>query len=188
MNQMAVQLADHRRQLEELSRRDGLTGLFNKREFSRILQEQVERYKRHKHPFHLLMMDLDHFKNVNDTYGHLAGDDVLKAVAAAIRREARTLDHVARYGGEEMVLILPETDPAGALVMAERVRSAVAALKIPVAASKEIGVTLSLGVAGFPADADSAEALIAAADQALYAAKEAGRNRVLYYPELDRTD
>lgn len=187
MNDMAIQLADHRQQLEELSRRDGLTGLYNKREFIRVLQEQEERYKRHGHPFHLLMMDLDHFKNVNDTHGHLAGDEVLKTVAGAIRREARVLDHAARYGGEEMVLILPETDLAGALRMAERVRSAVAALRIPVAASKEIGVTVSLGVAGFPADATSGEALIAAADQALYAAKEAGRNRVLSAQKLDRT-
>lgn len=184
MNQMAIQLADHRRQLEELSRRDGLTGLYNKREFIRVLQEQVERNKRYGHPFHLVMLDLDHFKNVNDTYGHLAGDEVLKTVAGAIRREARTVDHAARYGGEEMVLILPETDLPGALLTAERVRSAVAALKIPVAASKDIGITVSLGVAGLPADAASGEELIAAADQALYAAKKAGRNRVLSAQKL----
>lgn len=173
----AAQLGENHRKLEELSQKDGLTGIYNKRMFLQVLQENVERFQRYGHPFSLLMMDLDHFKNVNDTYGHLAGDDVLKAVAGIISKQIRTVDHVARYGGEEMTVLLTEIAPEAAMAKAEQIRAAVGRLNIAVSDSKTINVTVSIGVASLPADADSGQGLVACADDALYAAKRAGRNR-----------
>jgi diguanylate cyclase (GGDEF)-like protein len=184
-NAMADRLAKVQAELEDLSIHDGLTSLYNFREFHRLLGEEVERSWRYGHSFSLLMMDIDHFKSVNDTFGHLAGDEVLRALAARIRQEVRPADRIARYGGEELTIILPETRASGAMIMAERLRDTIASHPIPLGPGQTVTLTVSIGVAAYPEDVDSGEGLtqsverlIAAADQALYAAKDAGRNRV----------
>ena len=168
-------------QVQEQARTDALTGLNNRGEFQRQLKEEEERSRRYNRPLSLLMFDIDHFKRVNDTHGHQAGDEVLRALAVRLREQIRPVDHAARYGGEEFVVILPETTNEGALALAERLRMAVAGTAVPVAEGRTISVTISIGVATFSADAGSETALIAAADTALYAAKEGGRNRVSRY-------
>jgi diguanylate cyclase (GGDEF)-like protein len=177
-NDMAEKLAKSQRALEDLSVQDGLTGLFNYREFHRRLTEEVERSRRYGRPFSLLILDIDDFKAVNDTYGHLAGDEALRELAALIRRAVRPVDEVARYGGEEFAILLPETPGPGAFAMAERIRDVVAAHPIPIAAGRTVVLTVSIGTATYPENADAEEGLIAAADQALYTAKNGGRNRV----------
>lgn len=177
-NAMAERLQKSQVALEELSAHDGLTGLYNHREFQRRLAEEVERHHRYERPFSLLMLDLDHFKKVNDTHGHQAGDEVLRAVANRIRAEVRPADHVARYGGEEFAVILSETLGSGALAVAERICAAIAARPVALAEGT-VPITVSIGVAAIPEDAESGEQVIAAADQSLYAAKNAGRNRAI---------
>lgn len=177
-NEMAERLASDQAALEELSTHDALTGLYNFRVFHSRLAEEEERSRRYAHPFSLLMLDIDHFKTVNDTHGHLAGDEALRAVADLIRGEVRPVDLVARYGGEEFALILPETPTAGALATAERIREIIAAHPIPLASGQTVSLTASIGVATYPRAAGSAEKLISAADQALYRAKASGRNQV----------
>lgn len=177
-NTMAERIEKSQADLRELSIRDSLTGLYNAGEFARRMEEEEARWKRTRRPFSLLMLDLDRFKEVNDTYGHPAGDAVLKAVVTIVLSELRPGDTVCRYGGEEFAVILPETPGGGAIVAAERVRGSVAAAPITIAWGKDVHVTVSIGAAAFPDDAKSPEALVAMADEALYAAKRAGRNRV----------
>lgn len=177
-NVMAGRLAKVQADLEDLSIHDGLTGLYNFREFHRQLAEEAERSWRYGHSLSLLMLDIDHFKSVNDGFGHLAGDEVLRALATRVRRECRPADRLARYGGEEFTILLPETGASGALTMAERIRETLAHYAIPLDPGPTVNLTVSIGVATYPEDSDSAEKLIGAADQALYAAKRAGRNRV----------
>jgi diguanylate cyclase (GGDEF)-like protein len=164
-------------QAELLATTDGLTGLLNRRTFNAQLQGRLREAQRYNRPLSLLLLDVDHFKKVNDTYGHPAGDAVLRGIAALAQKQARETDIVARYGGEEMALILPETDGHGAHAIAERIRKAVAAASHP-SERGAIQVTLSIGVATWPGQGDSAEAVLDAADKALYRAKQAGRNRV----------
>jgi len=176
-NTMAERLASSQAALEDLSIHDGLTGLYNYREFHRRLTDEAERSRRYGRPFSLLMLDIDLFKTVNDTFGHLAGDEALRQFAALVRSEVRPVDQVARYGGEEFTVILPETTAAGAMAVAERMRDIIATHPVTVAEGKTVDLTVSIGVAAFPEDAESEEMLIGAADRALYTAKE-GRNRV----------
>lgn len=177
-NAMADKLAQSQALLRELSTRDSLTGLLNYREFRRQLREEAERSRRYGRAFSLLMLDVDHFKAINDTHGHLAGDKALRALAALIRGEVRPTDIVARYGGEEFVLVLPETTGAGALTLAERLRAGVAGHAVALTSDQAIALTVSIGLASYPDDAVSVQTLLSAADQALYAAKSGGRNRV----------
>jgi two-component system cell cycle response regulator len=183
-NTMAENLAKSQKMLEDLSTLDGLTGLYNYREFHRRLADEVQRSWRYGRPFSLLILDIDGFKAVNDTYGHLAGDEALRGVAALIRQEVRPVDEVARYGGEEFAILLPETAGPGAFAMAERIRDIAATHPITIAPERTVGLTVSIGVATYPHDADSEEKLIGAADQALYAAKNAGRNLVCQWSKL----
>lgn len=176
-NTMAERIDRHAKELKELSIHDGLTGLFNKREFGVRLADEIARAQRYRGAFSLIMIDIDHFKAVNDTYGHQAGDEVLTSVSAVIKGEARDVDFVARYGGEEIVVVLPHVKGADALTVAERVRTAVAARSVPMRGGKTVNVTVSLGVAAYPDDADTGEKLVGAADEALYRAKRSGRNR-----------
>jgi two-component system cell cycle response regulator len=166
--------------LEMLARTDPLTQLHNRRSLIERLSEEVERVRRYGLMLSVLMIDIDHFKAVNDTYGHLVGDEVLRGVARVLQREARTVDVVARYGGEEFVLVLPETGEDGATALAERIRQRVA--EQPLLRGEQIDwvrVTVSIGTATMPSPrAHSPETLIAAADEALYRAKSQGRNRV----------
>ncbi|MEW6188427.1 MAG: diguanylate cyclase, partial [Thermodesulfobacteriota bacterium] len=173
--QAAVSLENAR--LFELATTDGLTKLYIQRYFHFLLDQELHRSLRHSQPLSLVMMDIDNFKKINDTYGHLSGDEVLCQVAGTIRTNCRTEDLPARYGGEEFVLLLPATDQDGALAAAEKIRRAVEEMAVPVGV-KKLQVTISLGVAVFPTMAADKTSLIRCADQALYAAKRAGKNRV----------
>jgi diguanylate cyclase (GGDEF)-like protein len=158
---------------------DELTGLANMRAFISIVERELERSRRFDTPLALVMVDIDDFKAVNDTYGHQQGDEVLAHVAAVLRNLSRELDAPARYGGEELAVVLPQTDAAGAEFLAERMREAVAALEVPrVRGSGTLTVTASFGVAAVPESALDRGELVAAADAALYRAKRAGKNRV----------
>ncbi|MCP5016743.1 MAG: diguanylate cyclase [Ketobacter sp.] len=172
----------------ELSRKavtDGLTGLFNHDYFQQQLREQIGQAKRRNHRLCLLLMDIDHFKQFNDTWGHQAGDSVLKEVALLLQKHSRQADVVARYGGEEMALILPDTHEAGALQLAEKIRAVVEQAAVHYA-GQELKVTMSVGVSCLTPDCDQPEQLIKAADDALYACKDAGRNQVIAASALSR--
>jgi len=158
--------------------------LYNRRYFNDAISREVELFKRFGQRFSLVMLDVDHFKRFNDTYGHLAGDDALKTVATVLQAAARICDHVVRFGGEEFALILPHTDSLQAFSAAERMRNAVADSPVSVN-GKEIPVTVSLGVATFPDDAINARDLVSRADEALYDAKRT-RNTSCSYSEQNR--
>lgn len=159
--------------LESLARTDGLTGLMNHRSFQERLTAEIERSKRHKHKLSLMLLDIDHFKSINDTFGHPMGDKVLCQIARTLETQIRSSDVPARYGGEEFAVILPEADLHGAKCIAERIRDAVASLTdVP------RPVTVSIGVVEFEIGRDTKDKLIARADIALYEAKHGGRNRV----------
>jgi two-component system cell cycle response regulator len=169
-----------RARLEVLALTDPLTHTHNRRALVERLTEELERARRYSLDLALLIVDLDHFKTVNDSYGHLIGDEVLRGVARTLQREARTVDVVARYGGEEFIVILPETAAEGAVALAERIRERVCSSPpIPGGEYGWLRVTVSIGVATVPTSyASSPDELIALADQALYRAKAEGRNRV----------
>ncbi len=158
---------------------DDLTGLSNKRRFRDLVTKEAGRAERFGHPLSLLMLDIDDFKQVNDTYGHPQGDEVLRRVARALDSESRWVDEPARYGGEEFAIALPETGPEGAVEVAERVRARIEAEEVPLRSGDgTIRVTASIGTATMPGSASDVETLVAAADAALYEAKKAGKNRV----------
>lgn len=177
-NRMAENLARDQDKLAELAIRDGLTGLYNRREFERLLNDEIHRFRRHGHPVSLLILDIDHFKQINDRYGHQVGDEALRTVADLITNESRTGDVIARYGGEELAIILPETDAANAVHLAERTCRAVAEFPIMISPQEVIPITVSIGTATVPDDAHSARDLVTAADLAMYEAKRSGRNCV----------
>ncbi len=173
----ALKLGDTLEQLHRLATRDGLTGLLNRREFDRLLAEEVERARRFARPLALVLLDLDHFKQVNDTHGHPAGDAVLCAAAARLAAELRAVDRLARFGGEEFAALLVETTPSAALETAHRLVTAVRRESLALPDGTALPLTVSAGVAALPAHATEAAGLIRAADAALYAAKRAGRDR-----------
>ncbi len=160
-------------ELESLATRDGLTGIKNRRAFGTRLEEEVARATRYSLPLSLLLLDVDQFKSYNDTFGHPAGDEVLKTVAQLLDQSARETDMAARYGGEEFAVLLPQTDAAGAWVIAERIRQAIARQAWP-----HRSITVSVGVAHLLPVVDTGSQLIARADEALYQSKAGGRNRV----------
>ena len=157
---------------------DRMTGLYSHHYFEKTLEEEMERARRYKTVFSLILFDIDHFKAVNDTHGHLQGDRIIKGIAAIMSESIRQVDFPARYGGEEFAVILPSVDARGAKVVAERLRKKIGEHGFPCGAST-ITVTVSLGVAEFTPDVDATTSeLIRAADAALYKSKENGRNRV----------
>jgi diguanylate cyclase (GGDEF)-like protein len=159
---------------------DELTGLFNRRRFQEAMATEVERSKRFGQPVGLVLLDLDDFKAVNDTYGHQQGDLVLREVARVLRETSREIDEPARYGGEELAVVLPGTDLEGAYNLAERVRAGIEQLALPLLdGDGALRVTASFGVATLPGSADDMRELVAAADEALYRAKRAGKNRTV---------
>ncbi|WP_326838115.1 GGDEF domain-containing protein [Amycolatopsis rhabdoformis] len=172
------------KRLEELATTDQKTQLLNATTWQDGAMREVSRAERENGSFGALMIDLDHFKSINDTFGHLAGDDVLKAVAAVVKQETRAHDLVGRFGGEEFVALLPSTSKADAIVTAERIRQRISELVIPTHTNEGAAVeisqrTASIGVASFPADGTSVDEVMASADAAVYAAKHGGRNRVI---------
>ena len=168
----------------ELSLQDELTGLANRRALEQMLKTEVSRALRHGRPLSILMADVDHFKSINDTYGHRAGDDVLRQLARMVGDTLRSIDRAARYGGEEIFVIMPETPTIEAGQVAERLRAAVEGQTFVVDPEDDeppipLRLTASVGVAGLPENAESLEALVEIADRALYDAKHQGRNRVV---------
>ncbi len=160
--------SDDKDYLVDLAVKDGLTGLFNRRYFNELINVEVNRVKRSPASLSLLMLDIDNFKNYNDVQGHPAGDELLKGVAKVLKSSVRAVDMVSRYGGEEFIIILPQTDKAGAQIIAERIRVQVG-LYFP--------TTISIGISTFPDDAKEIVELIEKADNALYQAKTSGKNK-----------
>jgi diguanylate cyclase (GGDEF)-like protein len=184
----AVERGKALRSLRELAIHDELTGLYNRREFDRLLGEEIARSKRTGRPMSLILLDLDRFKSVNDSRGHPVGDVVLQHASNVLRRQVRVIDRVARYGGDEFTLILPETVAKGALLVANRLAQIIAEepCRVP---GEDLGVpgvavSFSLGVAEFPSDAGNPEDLIMRADQALYASKALGRGRATLFRDI----
>jgi diguanylate cyclase (GGDEF)-like protein len=170
-------------QLAHMAFRDDLTGLANFRYFTRRFSEEIKRAGRYSHLLSVLMIDIDFFKRFNDQYGHLSGNKALEHLAGILLAETRETDLVARYGGEEFAIILPETTKNETRELAERIRAKVEKTPVELAEGSPQAVTISVGLATFPRDAGSTEDLIAAADEALYASKKAGRNRIsLFQP------
>ena len=164
--------------LQQLSIYDALTEVYNRRYFDIRYDDEFARAKKYNHNLAVLMVDIDYFKKVNDTYGHLVGDAVLREVAAEIKTSIREVDFVARLGGEEFVVVLAETAQEGALMVAERIRTKIAGHTIQ-AFDEQIQASVSIGVAVYPVNTVNADMLVEAADKFLYKAKEAGRNRVV---------
>ncbi|SFV17238.1 sensor domain-containing diguanylate cyclase [Pseudoduganella namucuonensis] len=165
--------------LEQLATRDGLTGLANRRCFDQTLQAEWHRALRQQQPLSLLMVDVDNFKQYNDAYGHLGGDECLQRIAGAVSSEMRANDLVARYGGEEFAVILPNQSLKGAAIVAERIRCRVEQLQLPNLGTAKQFVTVSIGAAtALPAVENEANQLVLTADTALYRAKHMGRNRI----------
>ncbi len=164
--------------LEDNAHRDGLTGVFNRRHLDSLLESEFARFKRYGHPFSLLMIDLDHFKMVNDSHGHQAGDEVLQQAAERLSAGVRASDVLARFGGEEFAVLLSETGGDGAQLLAERLCAAIANGPVRYA-NIDIPVTASIGVSQAQAPMASHRELVEAADGALYMAKHMGRNRVV---------
>jgi diguanylate cyclase (GGDEF)-like protein len=170
------------KELKHLSHRDSLTGLFNRRSFEEFLHYEFERTRRKPACFSLIMADLDHFKSINDTYGHQVGDEVIAFTATLLAQHTRKADVVARWGGEEFVILLPDTELEGALSLADELRRTLEASTYEVEGVR-VHATLSLGVAAFPDHGGNPEKLMAEVDSALYAAKDSGRNRVVRVDE-----
>ena len=176
----AIKLGDTLEQLRLLATRDPLTGLRNRREFERLLADEWQRCARFQRPFALVVADIDHFKKVNDTHGHQAGDAVLKHVASLLSGQLRTVDHLARVGGEEFAIIMVETGAKDAQETIQRLLVLLAESPCALPDSADaVSVTISAGIAMMPEDADTTQALFESADKALYAAKRTGRNRVV---------
>ena len=168
------------KKVQELTITDSLTQVFNRRYFLLRFNEELERSRRFNYKFSFLMLDIDHFKDYNDRYGHLVGDVILREVSKTIKEKMRQIDFIGRYGGEELSIILTETDKSEAMVAAERFRQAVESKEIK-AYDENLKVTISIGISLFPDDSQDAKKIIDKADQALYKAKESGRNRVCIY-------
>ncbi|MBP76956.1 MAG: diguanylate cyclase [Pseudomonadales bacterium] len=176
------QLESANTKLQELALRDGLTGLLNRRYWESCLEREFARHQRYDNPVSLVIFDIDHFKRVNDTYGHQTGDEVIRSVAEITSRLARETDFAGRYGGEEFVVLLPGTHLDGAAQFAERLRQAVEQQVLDYQGSP-LSYTISLGVATISDDMANYQILLERADKALYASKEQGRNRVTLAPQ-----
>ncbi len=149
-------------------------GCITSRAFYAMLEDELHRSNRHNHPLSLLMLDVDHFKLVNDTYGHRAGDTILRGLSNLLMEQLRDIDRVCRYGGEEIIVIMPETMIEDAIEVAERLRKAIEAESFGIGENKKIHITASLGVASYPLHAQAADELVTVADAALYYSKASG--------------
>jgi diguanylate cyclase (GGDEF)-like protein len=172
------------KQTQELSITDGLTGLYNQMHFFELLTLETKKSQRHKLSYTLIMFDVDHFKNYNDHNGHLQGSETLKRIGTIMRSKFRTTDLLAKYGGDEFVIILPEADKVGAYLAAERLRESVEKQVFPGAETQPLKkLTISIGLASFPEHGQNDEEILNRADKALYFAKDSGRNRTMIYNE-----
>jgi diguanylate cyclase (GGDEF)-like protein len=171
----------HRRVAEQAVT-DPLTGLANRRYMAETLEREVSRARRFRHPISLIIVDVDDFKQINDREGHMQGDIVLEAVADAVREGTRSIDLPARYGGDELAVILVETEREGALILGERLADRMRGTKVPLRDGGSMGVNISLGVATIPDSADDVDSLVDAADRALLRAKRAGKNQIRAAP------
>lgn len=174
------------KEIETLAITDALTGVYTRRYFLERFEEELKRSKLRKSKMAFLLVDADHFKKVNDTYGHLTGDEVLRQIAAVLKESVREIDIVGRYGGEEFCVVLPDTDAKGVVFVAERIRKTVGGKKIR-AYDAVLHITISIGIAVFPTDGETAEELIDKSDWALYRAKSAGRNCIIAFGEYNKT-
>lgn len=181
-NQAAI--AVDNAQLYELATKDGLTKLYIHRHFYFLLESEIKRVERYHHVLSLLMLDIDDFKQVNDTYGHLVGDMVLKEIASTIQRTIRHVDIPARYGGEEFTIILPETAALNAVIIAERLRKRISEIQVKIDNNTVISPTVSIGISEYPNASTDIKELIDYADKAMYASKDCGKNCIhLYFDE-----
>lgn len=168
-------------ELEKLARKDGLTGLYNHRTFYEMLEDGIIWSKRKKKPLSLLILDIDHFKFINDTYGHQVGDTVLKELSALLVDQVRETDRVCRYGGEEITIILHETDKEVVREISERICKFIEAYHFDIGDDKYISMTVSIGYSVYPKDATTAKELVSTADRAMYDAKNNGRNQAIRF-------
>jgi diguanylate cyclase (GGDEF)-like protein len=186
---LAMQRAYLFDEVDLLAITDPITELYNYRKLGRDLEREVVRSKRYKHSFSFIMADIDHFKKFNDTYGHTAGDEVLRRVAAALDSGRREVDRVYRYGGEEFSVLLPETEGPEALEVAEKLRRRIESTRVAIDGEEEpVGVTISMGVSSYPQDGSESEHIIVSADEAMYVAKESGRNSVIAHWKLHEAE
>jgi diguanylate cyclase (GGDEF)-like protein len=185
---MALENAQLYQRTKDLSARDDLTGLFNRRHFFETLEKEAQRARRYRRVFSLLMLDLDHFKHYNDTHGHLKGDEVLKEVAHLLQGNVRGADVVARFGGEEFVMVLPEITKQGGMLAAEKIRAAMEQHPF-FGRDRQPGgrMTATIGVATYPEDSENSLELVDLADQAMYLGKQQGGNRVVVLPQPNGT-
>lgn len=179
--QLELQLKADKQKLKELATRDSLTGCFNRRHFYEILEKEHQRAIRYGTPLSVLMIDIDHFKRINDSYGHAAGDKAICTVVKACQSMMRNTDTLARIGGEEFAIILSQTDRDGALIVAERLRSSVGEINLKFNDNETIRLTICLGVASLLNADQDPDSIIHHADEALYHAKRNGRNKVSTY-------
>jgi diguanylate cyclase (GGDEF)-like protein len=178
LSDLTRQLDEKNKILQDLAAKDGLTGLYNHRHFQEFIAQQIHQARRSGRSLSLILLDIDHFKEFNDTYGHQFGDVVLKELANLLCSGVRKADIVARYGGEEFAIILADTDLRGAFLIAEKLRVAVERCQLVREGGQDVKFTISLGVSQFSSDMKEPRDLIAATDSALYEAKKNGRNRV----------
>ena len=178
LSKMEMAVKKSRQRLASQAKYDRLTGLYNRQHFDTFSRQLFEKTIAQEQPLSVLFIDIDHFKKVNDTYGHKKGDDVLRTIAQLVKISCRKSDYIARYGGEEVIVILPNTDTEGAVKVGNDINEIIRTQ------SKEltnIQLTVSIGVAGYPENSDALKLIIEKADQALYQAKESGRDRVIKY-------
>lgn len=169
-------------ELQKLATTDALTDLFNRRHFFELANTELQRAIRHQQPLALALLDLDHFKHINDTFGHATGDRVLTAFAKVCKENIREIDVLARFGGEEFILLMPQTDSEQAYQVVERLRLATTQLSVEVDV-QQVSLTSSFGIAVLAGEQDTLDAILQRADEALYAAKQAGRNRIAIWDE-----